>query len=187
LRARFGETSFYHVNKKRRKEWKEVKEAQERATANALFVQREQADLAREAAFDTPGLSLKGIRQKEAHRAIRQVMVRRTPERRQTAANIAQIKAELKTYCGWAPTTAQIWRGIRSPDFSRKVRNFFWKAIHGALKIGAYFLKMPEPWRSKANCPTCGVVESLEHILLDCPDSKQHIIWGLVAEVFKKK
>ncbi|EJD50792.1 hypothetical protein AURDEDRAFT_28836, partial [Auricularia subglabra TFB-10046 SS5] len=109
------------------------------------------------------------------------------PDRRETKVNIDQIKAELREHCGYVPTSAQIWRGLCSKDLSRQARNFLWKAVHGAHKIGNYFRKMPSPWKEKADCPTCGTTETMEHILLDCPDSRQDIIWKLVKDHFRMR
>ncbi|EJD45706.1 hypothetical protein AURDEDRAFT_23913, partial [Auricularia subglabra TFB-10046 SS5] len=133
------------------------------------------------------GIGLHKIKQKTALQAIRLSQRRVLPERRATSANIARIKAEIKLRCDYTPTTEQIWRGIRSPAFSRQTRNFLWKAVHGAHKIGSYFAKMPEPWKSMAKCPTCEVEESLEHILLECPDSRQEVVWELVKELFRQR
>ncbi|EJD42663.1 hypothetical protein AURDEDRAFT_28484, partial [Auricularia subglabra TFB-10046 SS5] len=107
--------------------------------------------------------------------------------RRTTERNISAIKTDIRTYCGYTPTTEQIWRGIRGNDMSRQVRNFLWKAVHGAHKIGSYFHKMPSPWKEMAQCPTCGTEESMEHVLLDCPDSKQAVIWEQVGKFFKMR
>ncbi|EJD38392.1 hypothetical protein AURDEDRAFT_27869, partial [Auricularia subglabra TFB-10046 SS5] len=133
------------------------------------------------------GVSLIGISQREAGLAIRAAKARVLKPCRETTKNIALIKAEVKEHCGYTPTTKQIWEGVRNDDLSRQTRNFLWKAIHGAHKIGPYFKNMPSPWKEIATCPTCGVEESMEHVLLDCPDSKQEVIWNLVKDFFAMK
>ncbi|EJD54705.1 hypothetical protein AURDEDRAFT_51216 [Auricularia subglabra TFB-10046 SS5] len=132
-------------------------------------------------------MSLIGLKQKEAAWAIREAVKRSTSPRKTTAKNVTMIKDDIKAYCGYTPTTEQIWQGIRGNDMSRQVRNFLWKAVHGAHKIGPYFEKMPSPWREMAQCPTCGTEESMEHVLLDCPDSKQAVIWEQVGKFFKMR
>ncbi|EJD39982.1 hypothetical protein AURDEDRAFT_20866, partial [Auricularia subglabra TFB-10046 SS5] len=187
LRNRSGETTFYHVGKKRRESWPEVKETQKMATDGAMYATAEEINLRAYAPFDWPGISIRGLKQKDAQKAIREAKARQSSDRRETMANINQIKAELREHCGHAPTTVQIWRGLRNKDLSRQTRNFLWKAVHGAHKVGNYFRKMPPPWKEKADCPTCGTTETMEHILLDCPDSRQELIWALVKEHFEMR
>ncbi|EJD49149.1 hypothetical protein AURDEDRAFT_59751 [Auricularia subglabra TFB-10046 SS5] len=88
---------------------------------------------------------------------------------------------------GQTPTEEQIWRATRHRDISRNVRNFQWKGIHGAHKVGKYFRGMPEPWASYEKCPSCNVTESMEHIILECPDSAQELIWDLAREFLENK
>ncbi|EJD46197.1 hypothetical protein AURDEDRAFT_63497, partial [Auricularia subglabra TFB-10046 SS5] len=88
---------------------------------------------------------------------------------------------------GRTPTDAQIWQATRHKDISRNVRNFQWKGIHGAHKVGKYFSGMPQPWADYEKCPSCGVTESMSHILFDCPDSGQELIWELAEEFLEDK
>ncbi|EJD40384.1 hypothetical protein AURDEDRAFT_22438, partial [Auricularia subglabra TFB-10046 SS5] len=187
LRSRMGETAFYHVDKKRREAWQAVKETQKLATDGAMFANAEAVDLRVYAPFDWPGISMHGLKQKVAQAAIREAKAKQSRGRKETNANIDQIKKDLRMYCGHVPTTTQIWRGLRSKDLSRQVKNFLWKAVHGAHKIGNYFRKMPSPWKEMAECPTCKTTETMEHILLDCPDSRQDLIWSLVKEHFEMR
>lgn len=60
-------------------------------------------------------------------------------------------------------------------------------ATYGAHKTGPYFAMMQEPWRSRKDCPTCGVVETLDHSLLECPDSKQRVLWRLASDMLQAK
>ncbi|EJD34055.1 hypothetical protein AURDEDRAFT_20949, partial [Auricularia subglabra TFB-10046 SS5] len=134
------------------------------------------------APFDIPGIGLRALRQKVAHRAIRRAAEVVARERQQTTVNLDKIKHSIEQNCGYRPTTTQIWEGLRSKDLSRTVRNFMWKGIHSAHKVGEYFAKMPEPWRSKKDCPSCGTMESMEHILFACADSGQEDVWQMAGE-----
>ncbi|EJD42138.1 hypothetical protein AURDEDRAFT_67864 [Auricularia subglabra TFB-10046 SS5] len=187
IRSRSGEVVFYHVGKKRREKWPDVKETQVRATAIAMLDEGRVVTTQEYSAFDRPGMSLIGLRQREAAWAVREASKVSASPRKTTEKNISTIKADISSYCGYTPTTEQIWRGIRGNDMSRQARNFLWKAVHGAHKIGSYFHKMPSPWKEMAQCPTCGIEESMEHILLDCPDSKQAVIWEQVGKFFEMR
>ncbi|EJD38673.1 hypothetical protein AURDEDRAFT_32316, partial [Auricularia subglabra TFB-10046 SS5] len=137
--------------------------------------------------FDKPGMSILGLTQRKAHRAIRAVQATSSKPRKTTEENLALIKATISDECGFIPTTRTIWRDLQDASLSRNVRVFLWKGIHGAHKIGEYFRKMPERWRVKGDCPSCGVVESMQHILFECEDSGQHIIWKFVEGFLEKK
>ncbi|EJD34754.1 hypothetical protein AURDEDRAFT_75921 [Auricularia subglabra TFB-10046 SS5] len=138
-------------------------------------------------AFDRPGMSILDLTQRKAHRAIRERDRQRAKPRKTTDTNIANIKATALQTNGVSPSTAQIWRDLQNPCLSRNVRVFLWKGIHGAHKVGKYFQNMPEPWKSKGICPTCDVIESMSHILFDCPDSRQELIWSLAQTFFRHK
>ncbi|EJD39122.1 hypothetical protein AURDEDRAFT_24442, partial [Auricularia subglabra TFB-10046 SS5] len=107
--------------------------------------------------------------------------------RRATTAGLLQVKQSLRRLNGSTPTEDQIWRATRNRDISRNVQNFLWKGIHGAHKVGAYFRGMPEPWASYEKCPSCGVEESMEHIILSCADSSQNVIWELAEEFLEDR
>ncbi|EJD38766.1 hypothetical protein AURDEDRAFT_22494, partial [Auricularia subglabra TFB-10046 SS5] len=112
----------------------------------------------------------------------KQIRTIKTPPRRRTVANLEKAKTAITETCGFRPTDEQIWRDLSNKSLSRNVRNFLWKAMHMAHKVGDYFSNMPEPWKSYSTCRTCGTVETLEHILLACPDSNQAQVWALVAD-----
>ncbi|EJD41699.1 hypothetical protein AURDEDRAFT_25479, partial [Auricularia subglabra TFB-10046 SS5] len=179
LRARPGETTFLGVHKKRHKSWPELKRAREAAEGAALYGEPAAHDLSVFFPFDTPGISLTGLRQSTAHKAIRRAAELNAAPRRQTQENLDQVRSSMERLCGYRPTDEHIWNGLRSRDLSRNVRNFMWKALHGAHKIGKYFEKMPEPWRSMKDCPLCGTTETLEHIIFTCASPARQLIWDL--------
>ncbi|EJD33855.1 hypothetical protein AURDEDRAFT_21946, partial [Auricularia subglabra TFB-10046 SS5] len=137
--------------------------------------------------FDRPGLQVVGLSQRVAHKAIKLAKRTNASTRRATAANVTRIQEAIRDFSGVAPRENNIWTDLGREGLSRNTRNFLWKGIHGAHKVGEYFGKMPEPWRSYGRCRSCDVPESLEHILTQCPDSGQEIIWRLVAKLLEKK
>ncbi|KAJ6494518.1 hypothetical protein C8R45DRAFT_1052935 [Mycena sanguinolenta] len=74
----------------------------------------------------------------------------------------------------------------RSRDLSSNIRNFLWKSIHNALRIGKYWAHIPE-CEDRVNCKHCGAEESLEHILLLCPSTGQKEVWKLAKDLWLKK
>ncbi|KZV82321.1 hypothetical protein EXIGLDRAFT_576561, partial [Exidia glandulosa HHB12029] len=134
-----------------------------------------------------PGARLGAMSQKRAHRIIRQLKSDRTPERRATAVEIKRAQAALTKINGRPPTARQIWTATKSKDVSRNVRNFQWKGLHGAHKVGEYFETMPSPWKELAQCPRCNCTESMQHILFECTDPARETIWQLAEDSLEKK
>ncbi|KAJ7844052.1 hypothetical protein B0H13DRAFT_2239235 [Mycena leptocephala] len=60
------------------------------------------------------------------------------------AANTKLIQTSTHECYGFLPTTQQIWKSVRHKDFTRQIRNFLWKTIHGAHRTGKYWLHIPE-------------------------------------------
>ncbi|EJD35312.1 hypothetical protein AURDEDRAFT_75422 [Auricularia subglabra TFB-10046 SS5] len=133
-------------------------------------------------------MDIVGITQRRAHEALRSIRRSRTAAtRRATTTHLDIIKHSIQAISDYQPNEDQIWRSLKSPDLSRNVRVFLWKAIHGAHKVGEYFKDMPPPWKARGDCPTCGTVESLAHILFSCPDSGQERIWAMVHSFLTRK
>ncbi|KAJ7779935.1 hypothetical protein B0H16DRAFT_1300123, partial [Mycena metata] len=77
-------------------------------------------------------------------------------------------------------------KSIRHKDISRNIRNFFWKSMHSAHRVGKYWEHIPE-CGDRANCLHCGAEESLQHILLECSSPGQSEIWKLAEKFWKQK
>ncbi|EJD46004.1 hypothetical protein AURDEDRAFT_33739, partial [Auricularia subglabra TFB-10046 SS5] len=187
LRSRSAETTFTYVSKRRQKNWQEVKDTKACALTAAMWSEESDLDLAKWQLHDWPGISAVGLDQKKAHTAIRNQNVLLTPPRRVTAKNLDCIQSSVKAACDYMPTTRQIWESLNHKDIPKNVYAFLWKGIHGAHKVGDYFEKMPEPWKSKGRCPSCQITESMEHILFECPDSHHEIIWHLTQTILSRK
>ncbi|EJD51921.1 hypothetical protein AURDEDRAFT_56341 [Auricularia subglabra TFB-10046 SS5] len=180
LRSRAGETTFTFVTKKAIREWEDLKETKDRAQVAAELGNTFEVEWNRYVAFDRPGLTITGIKQRLAYQAIRDHHNLNAGPRRRTEEMLDRIKKDIRERYDTAPDSKQIWRGIHNKDISKNVQVFLWRAIHSAHKIGAYFAKMPQPWKGYGTCETCGVTESIEHILTECPESRQEQIWSYV-------
>ncbi|KAJ7805957.1 ribonuclease H-like protein [Mycena leptocephala] len=103
-----------------------------------------------------------------------------------TEANTKLIQTSTHECYGFLPTTQQIWKSIRHKDFTRQIRNFLWKTIHGAHRTGKYWLHIPE-CEERARCQHCDEIETMEHILLKCSKPGQAEVWQLAQEMWQKK
>lgn len=64
------------------------------------------------------------------------------------------------------------------------MQNFLFRALHGSLRIGSYWSKIPN-CEIRARCPQCNYPdESLEHILTDCPSLEAKTIWSLFQQIW---
>ncbi|KAJ7172887.1 hypothetical protein C8R43DRAFT_818381, partial [Mycena crocata] len=126
------------------------------------------------------GAKLSTLTQATAYRAIKDI--RDKVRRKTTDANIDAIQVAVKAEYRKTPTAAAIWKSIRHPDMSREVRNFLWRILHGAIRVGKHWRHIPE-LADRENCGHCGVEESMQHILFECESPGQSEVWNL-AESF---
>ncbi|KAJ7917906.1 hypothetical protein B0H13DRAFT_1608001, partial [Mycena leptocephala] len=103
-----------------------------------------------------------------------------------TDENVRTVQEAVKNEFSYHPKSPAIWKSIRHKDIGRNIRNILWKSMHSAHRVGKYWLNIPE-CEDRANCVHCGAVESLEHILLECPSPGQSEIWKLAEELWTKK
>ena len=71
-------------------------------------------------------------------------------------------------------------------DLTRKTKDFLWRAVQGAYKIGAYWSHI-EGYEDRAVCPLCHEAEDMEHILLKCRASPREIAWKLADGVWARR
>ncbi|KAJ7121451.1 hypothetical protein C8R44DRAFT_831628 [Mycena epipterygia] len=106
--------------------------------------------------------------------------------RKTTDENVLLTQEAVKLLYNKRPTAPSIWKSIRDRDISRQVRNFLWKTLHGAHRIGKFWLNIPE-MGERANCQHCGDLETMDHILTKCTRPGQSEIWALAKEFWLKK
>ncbi|KAJ7846786.1 hypothetical protein B0H13DRAFT_1646440, partial [Mycena leptocephala] len=129
------------------------------------------------------GAKLSTLTQATAYRAIKEL--RETVRRKPTDENIRATQEAVKLLYK-KPTAAAIWKSIRNQDISRQIKNFLWKTIHGAHRIGKFWSNIPD-MEDRANRQHCGVLETMEHILLQCTRPGQAEIWKLAEELWLMK
>ncbi|KAJ7448882.1 hypothetical protein B0H11DRAFT_1743994, partial [Mycena galericulata] len=73
-------------------------------------------------------------------------------------------------------------------DLGRSIKFFLWMLIHDGYKVGKHSEKIPghEEKATCEKCGTCGVTETMEHILTECEENEQQI-WDLASELCMKR
>ncbi|KAI9069626.1 hypothetical protein FKP32DRAFT_1559330, partial [Trametes sanguinea] len=130
------------------------------------------------------GTRLQALTQKLAYRSIRQRHPK--PERRSTTVLIGRILETAAEDWQCCIRAADLWCGIRVLDFRRAVRDFWWLALHDALRVGRYWERIPG-YERRATCAHCGVQESLEHILTECAAPGCSTVWAEVSALLRRK
>ncbi|KAJ6553279.1 hypothetical protein B0H19DRAFT_1211046 [Mycena capillaripes] len=125
--------------------------------------------------FTTPGILLKEGNQRAFTKIIE--ALREKPTRKSTATNLDRIRCCIEETFGYRPTDSAIWTSIRSNNIHRLSRNFLWKCVHNIFHVGSYWDHVPN-LEMLGQCQTYGVLESLEHIILEC-DRLTEIFWKL--------
>ncbi|KAJ7163885.1 ribonuclease H-like protein [Mycena crocata] len=135
-------------------------------------------------AHDLQGVKLRTGTQSSFYKAIK--VSKPKPERTKTRIMLDITRYAAADLSGKTPTDSQIWMSIRHPDISRSTRDFMWRCLHQAYKIGSYWRNIPtyEHW---ATCQHCGVDETMEHALLECNVPGQAILWSLARELWEMK
>lgn len=106
--------------------------------------------------------------------------------RRTTLRNLDIVRHAVEGIVGAQPTDATIWKSIRHRDINRRARDYLWKCLHGAHRIGEWWRNIPDH-EHRALCLKCGVDETMDHILTDCDIPGQQIIWRLVKHALIAK
>ncbi|KIK36514.1 hypothetical protein CY34DRAFT_94256 [Suillus luteus UH-Slu-Lm8-n1] len=78
----------------------------------------------------------------------------------------------------------------QTPDtktYLKKTKQFIYKAIHSSQKIGEYWTNIPT-YEQRAKCAHCNAnEESMEHIMIDCPNNANSTIWSLAKRTWPLK
>lgn len=106
------------------------------------------------------------------------------PPTRQTSSDNIRITMEaIERYTGIAETEATIWLSTRSAPIRPKISQFLFKSLHGVYMIGNYWTHIPAI-ADRGLCTTCGVIESMDHILINCHSTPTQLIWQLAKDTW---
>ncbi|EPS97910.1 hypothetical protein FOMPIDRAFT_8188, partial [Fomitopsis schrenkii] len=136
------------------------------------------------AAFKLTGAKLQHLSQALAYQGIRERAA--PPPRTTTTTTVMEIRRHLNSIPGTDVDEEDIWRGIRHHDLRRAVVDFLWKGIHGAHRVGTFWLKIPG-YEDRALCTHCAVRDSMSHILINCAAPGQSRVWELAKAAWEKK
>ncbi|KAI0682281.1 hypothetical protein C8T65DRAFT_519501, partial [Cerioporus squamosus] len=106
--------------------------------------------------------------------------------RKTTKKNLAAAKRALAELNCREVFDGMLWMGVWKLDADRPVRMFWWKMIHGAHRLGPYWLNIPG-YHTRALCPYCGAVEDMEHLLCVCPSPWRLAIWSEAMALLVKR
>ncbi|KAJ7843932.1 hypothetical protein B0H13DRAFT_2239252 [Mycena leptocephala] len=118
--------------------------------------------------------AIEGIQNMGGHSGIREIFLK------------IGVQTAIKDTFSFYPKSPTIWKSIRHRDIGRNIRNFLWKSMHDAHRLGKWWLNIPE-CEERANCVHCGAEETLDHILLECPSPGQSEVWKLAEQFWTKK
>ncbi|KAH8992432.1 ribonuclease H-like protein [Lactarius akahatsu] len=131
--------------------------------------------------FDLQGAKLATITQAVAYKGIQENTTKN--QRRTTNINLEKIKSDLRDQIGTSETNESIWRNIRKAPIRLKIREFFYKTLHGTQKIGRYWHHIPN-YEERSICQTCGDDESMDHILTNCNHATRLTLWKKARELW---
>ncbi|KAJ7756670.1 hypothetical protein B0H16DRAFT_1314852, partial [Mycena metata] len=100
------------------------------------------------------------------------------------------IMLDITRHAAWnlsrsTPTDSQIWLSVRHKEITRTTRDFLWKCLHQAYKVGSHWRNIPN-YEHYAICPHYQVDETMEHILLECNAPGREVLWNLAQELWEK-
>jgi ribonuclease HI/exonuclease III len=134
--------------------------------------------------FVLTGAKIIGMSQSTAYMGIQDS--KQTTVRTRTMGNLDITRWAIKSQTGDFPSDQKIWNSLWHKDFTRTVRNFLWKSMHGAYMIGSAWDHIPNLSRL-ADCPCCHTTESMEHILTECQLPSRNYIWSCAAKLWRLK
>jgi hypothetical protein len=156
------------------------------AKAGAEKTTADEVDLDVPPAFDIQGVKSSAAAQRILYRGI--VERQEKPVRLRMTRNLERASDALKNGPFAAKTQDAIWKGMRNKALRKNVGEFLFRAMHGSHKIGSFWSNIPG-YEERAKCSACGSEnESMEHILIHCPGSKERrTIWRLARTVWNDR
>ncbi|KAJ6523983.1 hypothetical protein B0H19DRAFT_1276679 [Mycena capillaripes] len=122
-----------------------------------------------------PGMSLQKNRQKYFYRAIREEKIKKLAPRPATVNKLEIVREAAYNVFDRRVTDAEIWASVEVKDILPRTGQFLWRNIHNAHRAGSWWKHIPE-CEDRAVCGNCGVLEDVEHILVECASPGQEII-----------
>ncbi|TFY53337.1 hypothetical protein EVJ58_g9508 [Rhodofomes roseus] len=134
--------------------------------------------------FDLSGAKLASLTQAIAYRGV--LNKRGAAERPRTTNQVQRTLDHVGRPGDPAPPAQILWTSLRNKDIHRRIVDFLWKGLHDALKIGNFWTHIPG-YEDRAECRKCGTRESLAHIIAECGQPGQGLIWAMTGALWRKK
>ncbi|KAJ7178149.1 ribonuclease H-like protein [Mycena filopes] len=145
--------------------------------------------------YELEGMKLKAGSQRTFYKALKRRKAK--PDRLKTTIMLDITRHAAWNLSGATPTDSQIWLSIRHQDITRqihatrKTREFLWRCMHQAYKVGGYWRNIPT-YGHYATCQHCQVDETIdkytlmEHVLIECDAPGREKLWSLAKELWEK-
>ena len=130
------------------------------------------------------GAKLAALSQKDFYQGI--MKLKRPQPRRSAEINIGRVQACAEEAYETAPTPESVWKSTRHRDLTKKTREFLWKCMHDAFKIGKFWTRI-ENYEQRGICSYCNSEESMEHILTECSAPGREQIWSLANDLWRTR
>ena len=131
--------------------------------------------------FDLQGAKLSALTQALAYQGI----MKQAPTQfcTTTEENLLTTREVIQAYNGMLETNETLWAGMQKCTLCTCVQQFLFKAMHSMQKVGKYWQHIPNNEYCEL-CTTCGITESMDHILIHCWATSQWIIWQLTEALW---
>ncbi|KAF5373348.1 hypothetical protein D9615_007464 [Tricholomella constricta] len=106
--------------------------------------------------------------------------------RRNTLIHLDMVRHTIQDNIGNLPSDSRIWKSISDKNISKNISTFLWRTMHNSYPVGDFWSRITN-LEQRSRCQTCDAEESMEHILTQCPDSCQAVIWYLAEELWSRK
>jgi ribonuclease HI len=131
--------------------------------------------------FNIQGTKLASLTQAIAYNGIREQ--KPTIFRPSSSLNIHLAKGAIESYTGIKETDETVWLSTRNTNIRPKIRQYLFKTIHEAYRIGAFWSHI-QAVAEREFCTICGATESMEHILTNCNCPPVRQIWRLAKNTW---
>ena len=127
------------------------------------------------------GAHVSTLKQKHIEKGIKDLKA--GTERPTTLRQIDLAILAVEEHTGSKPQPEAISQVIQHKALSRQVRFFLWRLVHDAYRVGQWWKNIPE----REDRTTCGVEESMDHILFRCEAIGREIIWKMATNLIETK
>ena len=90
--------------------------------------------------------------------------------------NLERVRGDIANHTGSLEMNEAIWNLIQRTPVWLKIRQFFYKTLHGMQKIGRYWFNI-QNYEERGICRTCSDDETMDHILTGCQHHTIISLW----------